>query len=67
MNIRGRGFLAAWVGAALLAAGCGGGYEVIPLADVPPPPDIKRDKSKDPKAPVPAHMRSPSKLTYGTE
>ena len=64
MNIRGRGFLAAWATAALMAAGCGGSYEVIPLADVPPPPETNRDKSKDPKAPVPSNQRSPSQLIY---
>lgn len=63
MNIRKRGLLAAWVGAALLATGCGSGYEVIPLADVPPPPETNRDKSKD-KTSVPSNLRSPSALKY---
>lgn len=63
MSIHRRSVLAALAASALLAAGCGGN-EVIPLADVPPPPESTHDKSKDPKAAAPANQRSPSVLKY---
>lgn len=64
MSIRRRSFLTASAAAAVLAvAGCGGN-EVIPLADVPPPPESTHDKSKDPKVSAPANQRSPTTLKY---
>jgi len=64
MSIRRRSFLTALAAAALTAAGCGGN-EVIPLADVPPPPEGSFNKPKDAKLPGAANTRSPQVLKYG--
>jgi hypothetical protein len=59
-----RGILSASAAAVLAAAGCDGGSQVIPLADVPPPKEPLKSQSKNhPKAP-PGVPISPSKLIY---
>jgi len=58
-----RGTLSACAGIAMLATGCDGGGEKIPLADVPPGAEYKPSKSSESKRPA-GVPTSPQELIY---